>query len=93
MVRVREESRLASALGATILSVNSFHHQAVEKLGSGLRVSATAPDDLVEGVESTDMDWWMLAVQWHPEELNETRESWDRGLFAAFASACRATRQ
>jgi putative glutamine amidotransferase len=53
-------------------------------------VSATAPDGVVEGIESADAGWWVLGVQWHPEELTRTPEAWDRGLFAAFADAVRA---
>jgi hypothetical protein len=53
-------------------------------------VSARADDGTVEGVESDDPRWWMVGVQWHPEELTSTPEPWDRRIFAAFADACRA---
>jgi putative glutamine amidotransferase len=69
--------------------VNSSHHQALDQIGAGLSVTAAAPDGIVEAVESTNEDWWMVAVQWHPEELTGTPESWDRNLFAAFASVVR----
>lgn len=84
-VTVVAGSRLAGALGATTLDVNSYHHQAVDRLAAGLVVSATAPDGVVEGVETTDPDWWMLGVQWHPEDLTTDGQPWDRGLFATFA--------
>ena len=48
--------------------VNSRHHQAVRHLGQGLRISATAPDGVVEGIESIDSEQ-LLGVQWHPENL------------------------
>ena len=84
-VAVVEGSRLASALGTTRLSVNSSHHQAVDRIAPGLTVTATAPDGIVEGAEWTgDGEWWMVGVQWHPEELARTREPWDASLFAAF---------
>jgi len=89
-VRVDAASRLASILGAESLGVNSIHHQAVDRLGRAMRVSARADDGTVEGVESDDPNWWMVGVQWHPEELTSTPEPWDRRLFAAFAAACRA---
>jgi putative glutamine amidotransferase len=73
-------------VGESRLSVNSSHHQAVARVADGLRVSARAPDGLVEGAEWSADDWWMLAVQWHPEELIHTPEPWDRALFAAFAN-------
>ena len=50
-VKVEAGSRLARALGAEALSVNSFHHQAVERLGDGLRAVAWAADGTVEGIE------------------------------------------
>jgi putative glutamine amidotransferase len=86
------ESRLAAALAATHLEVNSMHHQAVAKLAPGLTAVAHAPDGIIEGAEWADDDWWMLGVQWHPEELTATPESWDRSLFVAFATACHSER-
>ena len=89
-IRVDPDSRLASILGAHSLAVNSIHHQAVDRLGEAMRVSARADDGTIEGVESNDPRWWMVGVQWHPEELTTTPEPWDRRLFGAFAAACRA---
>jgi len=51
-------------------SVNSRHHQAVDRLGSGLRVSARSPEGLVEAVEAKNPSANMFAVQWHPENLS-----------------------
>ena len=87
-VRVASSSRLAQALGAETLDVNSFHHQAVGTLARGLSAVAHAPDGVIEGVEWAGSDWWMIGVQWHPEELTTTQEPWDRNLFSAFARAC-----
>ena len=86
-VRVEPRSRLARALGAERLMTNSFHHQALARVASELCVTARSTDGVIEGAESADADWWMLAVQWHPEELTHTAEPWDRNLFAAFATA------
>ncbi|HKH90928.1 MAG TPA: gamma-glutamyl-gamma-aminobutyrate hydrolase family protein [Gemmatimonadaceae bacterium] len=88
-VSVDPTSRLASIVGAQSLGVNSIHHQAVDRLGESLRINARADDGVIEGVESDDPRWWMVGVQWHPEELTATPEPWDRRLFAAFADACR----
>jgi putative glutamine amidotransferase len=84
---VEPGSRLSAALGATTLSANSFHHQALDRVADGLRVTARAPDGLIEGVEWEGDEWWALGVQWHPEELVEGSERWDRELFAALIRA------
>ncbi|MDD2421680.1 MAG: gamma-glutamyl-gamma-aminobutyrate hydrolase family protein [Heliobacteriaceae bacterium] len=66
--------------------VNSFHHQAIERLGQGLQVGALAPDGIIEAIEGTGPGY-IMAVQWHPEDLWE-RENAARGLFRQFAEAC-----
>lgn len=87
-VRVDPGSRLAGALGTDHLRTNSFHHQALGRVPAALCITARAVDDgVIEGAESADPAWWMLGVQWHPEELMGTPEPWDRNLFAAFARA------
>ncbi len=66
-VRTAEGSLLRQIMGgAETLFVNSFHHQAVREAGPHLRVSATAPDGVVEAVESSEHKS-ILGVQWHPE--------------------------
>lgn len=87
-VHVDEGSLLASALGTRELVTNSLHHQALARVGDALRVTARAEDGIIEGAESTDPAWWMIGVQWHPEELVRDPEPWDRDLFAAFAQRC-----
>ena len=84
-VSIEADSHTAEAMGATSISVNSLHHQSVKDLADGLRVTATAPDGIVEAIEWDGDDWWAMAVQWHPEEMNDSPEPWDRGLFRAFA--------
>jgi putative glutamine amidotransferase len=84
-VSITAGTRLALATGVTEMAVNSYHHQAVDRLGAGLQVSAVAPDGVVEGVEVADPAWWVVAVQWHPEDLTTDVRSWDRGIFKAFA--------
>jgi putative glutamine amidotransferase len=83
---IEPDSRIAAAVGATRISVNSLHHQSVLQPAPGLRVTARAPDGIIEGLESNDDHWWVLAVQWHPEEMSDSPEPWDRGIFRAFAT-------
>jgi len=80
-------SRLAAATGDLAFGVNSLHHQAVDRLAPVLRATAHAGDGVIEAAETGD-DWWVLAVQWHPEELLDDVQPWDRAIFAAFADAC-----
>jgi putative glutamine amidotransferase len=69
-VRVDPASMLATITGRQVFGVNSLHHQAVARPGSGLRPVAWAPDGVVEAVESTDRSA-VLGVQWHPELLTD----------------------
>src|SRR5829696_9061381 len=89
-VRVEGGSRLARVLGAEALSVNSFHHQAVDRLGAGLRAVAWAPDGTVEGIEA-EGERLVLGVQWHAETLDEVERPQAR-LFGALVDAARDRR-
>jgi putative glutamine amidotransferase len=81
----------ASATGgnALILPVNSSHHQSADTIGEGLRVIARCPDDnIIEAVEDTSPDHFVLAVQWHPERsVNDDAAS--RAIFNALVRAAR----
>ncbi len=90
-VVVEEGSVLAEIFGAGTLRVNSMHHQAINRLGEGLVVTARATDDqVVEGVEVPDHPF-MVGVQWHPEALAVNDEV-TRVLFDRFIDAARAYR-
>jgi len=84
-VAILPGTRLASIAGAGQLAVNSRHHQAIASVAPGLAVSATAPDGVPEAVEST-REPWLMAVQWHPENL---RDAASAGLFAEFVRVAR----
>ena len=87
-VQVVPDSRVAQALGATELDVNSVHHQAIDRVADGLVVTARAPDGIVEALETGLRDpWWVMGIQWHPEEFVTDAAAPDHGLFAAFATA------
>jgi putative glutamine amidotransferase len=74
LVVVDEHTRLAAITGPGELAVNSFHHQAVDRLGRDLHASAHATDGLVEAIETTGDDGFFLGVQWHAEGLvDDTR--------------------
>ena len=65
-VTVAARSKLARIARARTLAVNSFHHQAIDRLGAGLRITATAPDGTVEAIEGAG---FVIGVQWHAETL------------------------
>ena len=67
--KVEPGSRLHDIVDSTELVTNSLHHQGIKDVGRGLRVVATAEDDVVESIESVDPTWDAVAVQWHPECL------------------------
>jgi putative glutamine amidotransferase len=86
-VDVSAGSRLSEIVRDRSIATNSFHHQAVGRVGDGLCVVGRSPDGQIEALECGDRGWWAIGVQWHPEELTATTEEWDRRLFAAFARA------
>jgi putative glutamine amidotransferase len=90
-VDVRDGSALAEVLGRGQLMVNSTHHQAVAHLGPTLRVSASAPDGVVEAIESTEHPF-ALGVQWHPELMLESMPL-QLGLYRALVQKARETRR
>ena len=86
-VAMEPESKLANIAGRTAWRVNSRHHQAADRIGSALRVSARDIEDgTVEGLERPDRSF-VVAIQWHPEDqINKDPEQLK--LFKGFAQAC-----
>ena len=73
-VRIAQGSRLASTMDSEAAEVNSFHHQAIDRLGAGLRAVAWSTDGVIEGVEAPARDF-LIAVQWHAETLDRPEQS------------------
>jgi putative glutamine amidotransferase len=72
-----------------ILPVNSSHHQSADAIGDGLRIVARCPDDgIIEALEGTSPDHFVLAVQWHPERSVDEDET-SRAIFRALVEAAR----
>ena len=85
-VIIEQGTQLAGVLPAGEYNVNSSHHQAIRNVGEGLRVTAHAPDGIVEGLEDPRHPFY-LGVQWHPEDM--TGETSATTLFAAFIDAAK----
>jgi len=83
-VKVDEGTSLAGIMGQPIVQVNSLHHQGIDRLAPDLTPTAYAPDGLTEAVELPNHRFG-LAVQWHPEWLQDQAEM--RALFTAFVHA------
>jgi putative glutamine amidotransferase len=83
---VEAGTRLFDIVRSTEIHINSFHHQAIRDLGSGLVMTARAEDGLIEAIEAPDRRW-LVGVQWHPErqEADAPYTDPDIQLFAAFA--------
>jgi putative glutamine amidotransferase len=88
-VHIESGTRLAEILGKPEIEVNSFHHQAASTPGRGLKVSARAPDGVIEALEHPDRDF-VVGVQWHPEENPEDPAT--HALFGALVAAARRFR-
>lgn len=87
-ITVTPGSALAEATGQTVLKVNSYHHQGLADLGTGLYVTAVC-GDVIEAVEAVDAD--IVAVQWHPEQMAAT-DPQQQALFDSLVQRSLVTR-
>jgi putative glutamine amidotransferase len=91
-VRVEPDSMLAQEFSSaenSLIGVNSSHHQAADVPGDGLRVVARCPEDgVIEALQGTSPDHYVLAVQWHPERNFQDDEN-SRKLFTDFIQAAK----
>ena len=91
-VRVEPGTLLADSLGEAVVSIQSAHHQAVNRLGTGFVATAYAEDGLIEAFE--DRERWVIGVQWHPEgeeEAGPVRDGQFRALAAEIARRATAS--
>jgi putative glutamine amidotransferase len=87
VIELLQGTRLRRIFKRQTVRVNTTHHQAIRNPGKGLVVNATAPDGLIEGIESTKHSF-VLGVQWHPEVLAQ-RSLAQRKIFSSFISICK----
>lgn len=85
VVRIHSGSKLERMVQSKECSVNSFHHQAINRVPQGWQVSAEAPDGIIEAMEYPG-DRFLIGVQWHPEDLWKSEAS-SKALFAHFVQS------
>jgi putative glutamine amidotransferase len=90
-VVLEPDSLLSAVLQVTVVGVNSLHHQALRRVGDGLRVVGRSPDGLAEAVEMPGRRF-VIGLQCHPEEHSAT-EPWAARLFTALVEAARRRRE
>jgi putative glutamine amidotransferase len=88
-VSISPGTQLEKTIGHQSGEVNSAHHQAAEKIGQGLRVSAVSGDGIIEGLEWEEADGksFLLLVQWHPERMKNLESPFSKNLLLEFTQA------
>ncbi len=86
-VEIKKDTILHSIVKSDKISVNSIHHQAIDTLAAGLKLSAVSEDGFVEGAELESYGF-CLGVQWHPEHMSK-KDPVQQELFNRFISECR----
>jgi putative glutamine amidotransferase len=87
VIEIVPESLMDQVYGPGEIRVNSDHHMAVDQVAPMFRVSAASIDGVIEAYESMDEDWWVLGVQFHPE--NQSASALDQQVFDALITGCK----
>jgi putative glutamine amidotransferase len=92
-VALTDPSWIASVYGRKTIIANSVHHQGVKDAAPGFKITARAPDGVIEAIEKIEGDTWLAGVQWHPEWLDPevasaTSRSQGDEIFRAFIEIC-----
>lgn len=87
-VLIDKNSLIYSILKTETINVNSMHHQAINKVGKGLKVAAKSADGYIEAIE-LESHPFCIGVQWHPEHMSK-KSNEQRELFSAYIAACKS---
>ena len=88
-VKLRAGTLLEKSIGADYGEVNSAHHQAADRIGKGLKLSASSDDGVIEGLEWMELDRkpFFLLVQWHRERMKDLESPFSKNLLYEFTQA------
>lgn len=86
-ITINENTKLSAIFGKTEAGVNSLHHQATEKAGENLTISAVSEDGFVEALELKNHPF-CIGVQWHPEHMSK-KDDLQQSIFNSFVNACK----
>ena len=91
-IRIFEGSLLHDITGVTSGIVNSYHHQAVDRMGNGLTPNARSVDGIVEGMEYEDKTGkpFLLGIQWHPER-SDPEDTFSANIIKRFINECKVS--
>lgn len=87
-INIEKGSFLYDVLGNKTIT-NSYHHQAVNKVAPGFKITAHSKDNIIEGIEKIDDGNFIVGVQFHPEMMSEGNHENGLKIFEAFISACK----
>lgn len=86
-IKIKKDSIISDIFG-TSAEVNSFHHQAINKLSKDFKITSEANDGIVESIEYKKKDRFIFGVQWHPECMTEKDEKM-QNIFSMFVDICK----
>jgi len=90
-VKIEQGSLLQNISNLDGGSVNSSHHQAIDRLGVGIKINCKADDGTIEGIERSQSDKpFLLAVQWHPERMEDQDSPLSKNIRDSFLEAARS---
>jgi putative glutamine amidotransferase len=94
-VTLEPGSLLHTTVGCTSGQVNTYHHQAADKVGRGLRVAARSDDGVIEALEWEQPEGrpFLLLVQWHPERLSDVHSPFAKILMERFGTEIKTTQR
>ena len=87
-IDIEKNSMLYEIIKEKEVFVNTLHHQAIDRLGKGIKVVAKSDDGVVEAIEGIDEERFILGLQWHPELVSK-KDKRQRLIFDAFIESCK----